>query len=175
MSGKTAMHRSEPSLPATILVQRKMVRGRLFDWGCGHGTDLEFFRKSGIETEGWDPNHKPERLPQSYPSGTFAWVHCGYVLNTLPDPADRVKVLSEIHDFLPVGGNLAISVRSVGEIEGVRKPAWRRCGDGWLTTKNTFQKGYTANELGTLLRRNSFVVQEAVLEEPVVFIIARRN
>lgn len=173
MSGKTAMHRSELSLPATILVQRKMVDGKLFDWGCGHGADLECFRKSGIETEGWDPNHKPEKPPQSYPSGIFNWVYCGYVLNTLPDPSDRVKVLKDIYDFLPRDGQLAIAVRSVTEIESVRKSTWKRYGDGWLTSKNTFQKGFTAGELKSLLERNGFTVSEIVIEEPVVFIIAK--
>lgn len=175
MSGKTAMHRSEPSLPATILVQRKLVSGKLFDWGCGHGADLEFFRKSGIDAEGWDPNHKPEKPPKSYPAGSFTWVYCGYVLNTLADPADRIKVLREIHDFLPPGRNLAISVRSAREIEGVRKITWRRYGDGWLTTKNTFQREFTAEELVDLLETTGLKNPEVILTEECVFIIAKRN
>ncbi|KKT73897.1 MAG: hypothetical protein UW69_C0054G0002 [Microgenomates group bacterium GW2011_GWA2_44_7] len=174
MSGKTAMHRSEPSLPAKILVERKIVNGRLFDWGCGHGADLDYFLRSGIKAEGWDPNHKPDKPPQSYPPGLFRWVHCSFVLNTLPDPGDRTKILEEIFNFLPAGGNLAISVRSAGEIEDVRKATWQRFNDGWLTSKNTFQKGFLAKELKDLLIDKGFTVSEIVLSEPVVFILARK-
>lgn len=175
MSGKTAMHRSEPSLPAKIIVEQNLVEGRLFDWGCGHGADLKFFQDSGIEVSGWDPNFLSNKPPSSYPPGNFSWVYCGFVLNTLISPEERKAVIQDIFDFLPTGGHLAISVRSKGEIENVRKPTWKACGDGWVTSKNTFQKGFLAQELSTLLTRNGYVNTRIILDEPIVFIIADKS
>ena len=173
MSGKTAMHRSQPSLPAKILVEKIKIEGKLFDWGCGHQTDLNYFLKSGIDASGWDPNHYPGKAPTSYPPQTFSWVYCGYVLNTLPKEG-REKVLKEIFNFLTPKGHLAISVRSAQEINSVRKPTWQPFNDGWITPKGTFQKGFEEDELKNYLKGAGFQNTQTVLTDPVVFLVTQK-
>ena len=173
MSGKTAMYRSGPSLEAKMLVERKLLKGKIFDWGCGRGKDLEYFRQNGFFAEGWDPVHRPDEPPSSYVSGSFDWVHCNFVLNTLQTVQEREQALDDIYNFLPVNGNLSIAVRSKNEINRLRKGTWEQMGDGWITSRKTFQKGYEVEELVELLQKHQFRI-EIILTDPV-FIIARKS
>jgi len=156
LSGRTTMSRRGPSSLAQLVVGQGLIDGPVFDWGCGKGKDIEHFRASGLEAEGWDPAHRPHPPPSAYPGGRFTWVHCAFVLNTLADPRERARVLDDIFAFLPPGGHLAIAVRSATEIDRLRTPAWQACADGWLTTSRTFQKGFSPEELLELVRSRGF-------------------
>lgn len=150
-SGETALHRSSPSFPARMLYEMDLLEGKIFDWGCGRGSDLAYFRSKGFEVEGWDPVHRKETPPSQFVSESFNLVHCAFVLNTLEDPEERIKVLQEIHDFLPATGYLSLTVRSETDILRRKKTTWKKHGDGWVTTRGTFQKGYTAEQLVKLI------------------------
>lgn len=169
-SGETAVHRYCPSFPARTLVEQNLLEGRIFDWGCGHGYDLDYFRSQGFNAEGWDPNHLPETPPEKFPPGTFDLVHCAFVLNTLPDPAERLKILQAIHDFLPASGNISLTVRSQSNINANIKPTWKSYGDGWITPKGTFQKGYTAEELVAII--STLFKDIVVMSREPLFVIA---
>ncbi len=146
-SGETAPYRHGPSFPARTLYEMDLLEGKIFDWGCGFGVDLAYFRGKGFTAEGWDPVHKKETPPSTFAPESFNLVHCAFVLNTLADPNERIKVLQQIHDFLPANGHLSLTVRSESDISAHKKPTWKKYGDGWITTKGTFQRGYTAEQL----------------------------
>lgn len=152
MSAETALHRTKPSTFARLLVKKGLVQGNIFDWGCGHGRDLAYFRELGFKAEGWDPIHRPNTPPSSFPQGSFDLVHSAFVLNTIAFPEDRLSLLSEIYDFLPEGGRLAVAVRAKHNLKWQIKPGWLPFKDGWITLKNTFQRGYTKEELAELLK-----------------------
>ncbi|HCX25772.1 MAG: Peptidase M15A [Candidatus Collierbacteria bacterium GW2011_GWB1_45_35] len=169
-SGETAVHRYGPSFSARILVERDLLEGNIFDWGCGRGYDLNYFRSKGFSAEGWDPVHLPENPPEKYSAGSFDLVHCAFVLNTLPDSEERLKILRAIHDFLPASGEISLTVRSQSNIKTNLKPTWKRFGDGWLTPKGTFQRGYTAEELVEII--TPLFKDIIVFSRDPVFIIA---
>ncbi len=169
-SGETAVHRYRPSFPARTLVEMDLLEGRIFDWGCGRGFDLEYFRSQGFSAEGWDPNHLPETPPEKFPPGTFDLVHCAFVLNTLPDPEERLQILRAIHDFLPPAGHISLTVRSQSNINANKKPTWKRYSDGWMTPKGTFQKGYTADELVEII--SPLFKDIVVMSREPLFVIA---
>jgi hypothetical protein len=68
-SHRTAIARKCLSAPAKRLLSLGLLRGRLFDYGCGRGTDCEIL---GIG--GWDPYWRPGRPGHGWDTaGTGSW------------------------------------------------------------------------------------------------------
>lgn len=87
------------------------------DYGCGHGTDCSL-----LECEGYDLYYRP-----AMPEGKFDTILCTYVLNVLPDEAERDSILKDIASRLSPGGKGYITVRN--DTESL---------NGW-TKRGTFQ------------------------------------
>jgi len=87
---KTALVRREISKPVkTLLELGQLRRGEsFFDYGCGHGGDVEAVGKLGHASAGWDPVHATDAPKQ--PADV---VNLGFVLNVIEDPAERVEAL----------------------------------------------------------------------------------
>lgn len=87
---KTAIVRREISKPMkTLLELGQLRRGEsFFDYGCGHGGDVDAIGKLGHPSGGWDPVHAPDAPKQSADA-----VNLGFVLNVIEDPAERVEAL----------------------------------------------------------------------------------
>ena len=118
VAAKTALHRRGPSAPLKLLLERHAVVGRVLDYGCGHGADVQYLASLGYEVVGWDPRWAP-----TLPEGEFDTVLCTYVLNVVPKKtADRVAL--EARSYLnngPSGGKVFYTVRS-----GVEESASQR-------------------------------------------------
>ena len=83
---KTALIRSELSKPVKSLLEHGLLKpGKtFFDYGCGHGADVEGLTALGYQATGWDPVLRPHtELHQA------DIVNLGYVLNVIEDPADE--------------------------------------------------------------------------------------
>ncbi|KKT82598.1 MAG: HIT family protein [Microgenomates group bacterium GW2011_GWC1_44_9] len=172
-SGETAPNRYCPSYPARFLVENELVNGRILDFGCGHGFDVEYFLNHGIEAMGWDPVHRPEIPPEMYPQGYFKWIHCAFVLNTLPYSDQRLDILVQIHNLLPNDGRLILTLRSSQELIRKVKPVWKKFGDGYVTSRGTFQKGYTPAEAVELIQ--PLFAEITIINENPVVIIAKKS
>lgn len=140
---KTAITRSSLSKPVQALLTAGMLTREksLFDYGCGKGDDVASLRSAGFLASGWDPVHRPNE-----PKQEADVVNLGFVLNVIENPSERVKVL---HDAF----NLARSVLCVSTlIENMQtSPNLKPYKDGYLTSRNTFQKYYNQAELAQLL------------------------
>jgi DNA phosphorothioation-associated putative methyltransferase len=182
--GKTAIKRNEGSAPIRFLVKNGFLARALyeiFDWGCGRSDDLIYLSGLGYTVDGFDPNHKtPEGFYGISPDKVYGtdrvynWVHCGYVLNVLPSHSDRMKVLTEIYDFLPDGGRLSVAVRPSKEVEGSITSKWRPFSDGWLTSAQTFQKGFYPFELIPMLKETGFHKAHIVKSSPLIALAEKR-
>ena len=87
---KTAIRRAGFSLPVRCLLRDGILDSflTLFDYGCGHGQDLDFLQDMQISCGGWDPVHRPEGIP------TIAdVVNLSYVINVIENPLERSEVL----------------------------------------------------------------------------------
>jgi DNA phosphorothioation-associated putative methyltransferase len=87
---RTAMKRVGVSRPVRLALEGGLIipATTVFDYGCGHGSDMCHLQSLAIRCEGWDPALRPhtERSPAEV-------VNLGYVVNVIEDPKERVETL----------------------------------------------------------------------------------
>ena len=110
----TIKERKFPSYPTKHLFSAGLVQGRVLDFGCGSGIDVEFLRKNGFEVIGYDPHYAPEA-----PSGQFDTILCNYVLNVLL-PEEQTHVLMAVSELLKPTGCAYFTVRRDIQHNGFR-------------------------------------------------------
>jgi DNA phosphorothioation-associated putative methyltransferase len=109
----------------------------VFDYGCGRGGDVRRLRAQGIRCAGWDPAFRPEAQRASADV-----VNLGYVVNVIEDPQERAVTLRAAWNLARQA--LVVSARLTNEMTEER---WKPCGDGFVTSRDTFQKFYEQQEL----------------------------
>jgi DNA phosphorothioation-associated putative methyltransferase len=150
-SRRTAISRKKASRPLRAALYINAVHGRVLDFGCGKGRDIEELQELGYKVVGYDPHHRPAK-----PRGRFQTVLVTYVVNVL-QPGPRNEALQKAWSYVKKGGRLIVTARTEAEIEReAEKGNWRPCreaGGGWITGANTYQKGYTLRQLQRVLRQ----------------------
>ena len=142
---RTAIKRYDLSKPVKQLLERGLLKKNdtFFDYGCGHGMDIEALQHLGYEASGWDPAFRPNA-----PKTRAAVVNLGYVLNVIEDPAERIATLREAYSLAE--RVLLISTMASGQETDSHSRPYR---DGFLTKTNTFQKFYAPGELEALIEQ----------------------
>lgn len=160
---KTALRRDALSRPVYLALEHGLINDftRVFDYGCGRGGDVRRLQKRGIECGGWDPVHRP-----TAPVHSADVVNLGYVVNVIDDPNERAETLRKA--WALAAQVLVVSARLTNEIRDSR---WARCGDGFLTQRDTFQKFYEQQELRTWIDQTLGVSSMAAA--PGVFFVFR--
>ena len=132
----TALNRATLSAPIQILIKHGLLSSEssFFDYGCGRGTDMSALKEAGISVSGWDPHYAPENEIQSADV-----VNLGFVVNVIEDSAERVEAIQKA--FALAKKVLAVSVMLYGPVQ----PA-KPFRDGFLTSRNTFQKYFSQGE-----------------------------
>ncbi|NBB84651.1 MAG: HIT domain-containing protein, partial [Bacteroidetes bacterium] len=110
----TAKERDRASFPTRKLWRMEKIRGRVLDFGCGFGADVDFLRSKGLDVTGYDPHYRPD-----YPEGRFDTILCHYVLNVLL-PEVQSQVLMEVSELLKPDGTAYFTVR-----RDLRRPGYR--------------------------------------------------
>ena len=102
---RTALPRSNTSVPARFLVKQGLIKGRVLDYGCGQGHDCDTYG-----WEGYDPN--TIRLEYSTPPKRqkYDTIVCTYVLNVVP-PDIQVEIIKTMLRLMKVDAVAYISVR----------------------------------------------------------------
>lgn len=150
----TALGRSALSAPVQMLLRLGLLSREtsFFDYGCGRGDDLSALSADGFVAQGWDPHYAPDR-----PLSTADVVNVGFVVNVIEDPAERVDVLHRAF-------SLAQRVMSVAVMLYGPENAGKPFGDGFMTSRGTFQKYFQQAELKDYLEQA--LHQEAILVGP---------
>jgi DNA phosphorothioation-associated putative methyltransferase len=140
---RTAIKRYDLSKPVKTLLERGLLRKQdtFFDFGCGHGMDIEALGNLGYRASGWDPAFRPAAEKQK-----ATVVNLGYVLNVIEEPQERIAALQEA--FSLAERLLVVSTLVDGQQTEAHSRPYR---DGFLTKTNTFQKFYAPGELESLL------------------------
>ncbi len=136
---RAAIFRTELSRPVRLAIEWAILSKNttFFDYGCGHGGDMQRIANLGYTSNGWDPYYHPH-APRS-PSDV---VNLGYVLNVIEDLEERRQALTNAWELtrkiLIVAAQVLINDRSSNQMA---------YGDGIITRRNTFQKYYDQEEL----------------------------
>ncbi|MFT5251865.1 MAG: SAM-dependent methyltransferase [Flavobacteriales bacterium] len=110
----TAIERTSLSYPARILLNQKKIKGKILDFGCGVGKDVELLKLKEFNVVGDDPFYFPE-----YPIEKFDTIICFYVLNVLL-PEEQAEVLMNVSNLLKPNGKAYFAVRRDIQYEGFR-------------------------------------------------------
>jgi diadenosine tetraphosphate (Ap4A) HIT family hydrolase len=110
----TAIERTSISYPARIVQNQNKILGKVLDFGCGIGKDVELLKQDGFDIAGYDPFYFPE-----FPKEKFDTILCFYVLNVLL-PEEQAEVLMNISNLLKPNGNAYFAVRRDIQYEGFR-------------------------------------------------------
>jgi DNA phosphorothioation-associated putative methyltransferase len=133
----TALSRSNLSAPIQLLLRNGLLPpgSTIFDYGCGRGDDIAALGANGYDARGWDPFFAPDR-----PLVQADVVNLGFVINVIEDIAERVDAINRAF-------RLARRVMSVGVMLYGSEPHGRPFRDGFITSRNTFQKYFSQTEL----------------------------
>lgn len=110
----TAKERDAISFPAKVLLRQKLLHGKILDFGCGFGKDVESLKDKNFDIIGFDPHYFP-----NFPSEKFDTIICFYVLNVL-FPEEQASVLMDVSKLLKDGGKAYFAVRRDIKFEGFR-------------------------------------------------------
>jgi hypothetical protein len=141
------------------------------DMGCGKGSDARIlWEDHNRYILGYDPYNNDvyaendmrvsKVLPYRVPQNDFArvlqilkWdqtpalITCNFVLNVMESVHARRQLVWIILSMAKEGDKVYFSVRGRKDIEQQVKDSWKEYNDGYLTTRNTFQRGFTKDEL----------------------------
>ncbi len=161
---RTAIGRNNLSAPMAALNAAGLLNEgvSVLDYGCGRGDDVRTLRAAGIDAVGWDPHFVPDRTALA-PRDV---VNLGFVLNVVEDPAERCDVLRRAFNLAERCLAVAVMLVGKGDISGHRPH-----GDGFLSSRGTFQRYYTQAELRTLLHETLEVTPVAA--GPGIFFVFR--
>ena len=136
---RTAIRRNKLSRPASLLIEKGILsqETNYFDYGCGHGQDIEILKKNGFsKLGGFDPYYMPDAdVVQS------DIVNLGYVINVIEDPKERSQVLKKAYGL--AGKVLCVSAM----LNRQKSYEGEYFSDGVKTSLGTFQKYYEQSEL----------------------------
>lgn len=137
--GHTAMHRATVSRPVALALDDGVIRSdrTVFDFGCGRGTDVAVLRGMGLEASGWDPVHSADAEKRAADV-----VNLGYVVNVIEDPDERRETLRQAWQLSTT--TLVVAARLDWDINASQAMPFA---DGVITSKGTFQKFFTQDEL----------------------------
>lgn len=110
----TAIERTSLSYPARILLSKNKLLGKVLDFGCGVGKDVELLKQKSIDIQGYDPFYFP-----TFPIEKFDTIICFYVLNVLL-PEEQAEVLMNVSNLLKPNGKAYFAVRRDIQYEGFR-------------------------------------------------------
>ena len=136
---KTAILRPGLSTPVSAMLKAGVVRKEftLFDYGCGHGRDIEILLENGYDAFGWDPAHRPDG-----PRRAADVVNLGFVVNVIENRLEREETLKNAWSFARRALVVSAMLVYKADVRG-QTPH----GDGYVTSRSTFQKYFTQEEL----------------------------
>jgi DNA phosphorothioation-associated putative methyltransferase len=140
---RTALSRNSQSYPVSQLIESGILtpETKFFDYGCGRGDDIRILTDLGYKAIGWDPHFAPNTTLENYDI-----VNLGYVLNVIEDIIERNNTLRKSFSLCQKALVVSVMLASKSVATG------QRFGDGYISSKDTFQKYYTQTELITYIK-----------------------
>jgi len=158
---RTAIKRASFSLPVKCMLRDGLLdkTKKLFDYGCGHGRDLDLLAHMEVECSGWDPKFRPDAEV-----ARAEIVNLGYVLNVIEDIRERSEALQKAWGICD--GLLTVAAQIEFAAPDKEQESY---GDGVITSRQTFQKYYNQHELREYIE--SELGEDAITAAPGVFYV----
>ncbi|MGZ5738092.1 MAG: DNA phosphorothioation-associated putative methyltransferase [Burkholderiales bacterium] len=158
----TALTRSNFSAPVQALLRHGLVSEStsFFDYGCGKGDDVRNLCANGVMACGWDPHYASDA-----PKRPAHTVNLGFVINVIEDLDERVAALRAAYELTE--GVLAVAAMLTSQCPTEGRP-YR---DGYLSSRNTFQKYYSQAQLRDFIEHT--LDESAIAVVPGVFFVFR--
>jgi DNA phosphorothioation-associated putative methyltransferase len=139
LRAKTALRRHSLSRPAARAVADGIISSEVsvFDYGCGHGSDVRLLASQGIKASGWDPALAPDS-----PKHPAEVVILSYVVNVIENAQERAEALKRAWEL--ARSVLVVAARGLWDVRGI---AGQQHEDGLVTRAGTFQKFFEQTEL----------------------------
>jgi len=158
----TALSRTNFSAPVQALSRHGLIdtSTTFFDYGCGRGDDVRGLIASGIDATGWDPHFaagESKRIADV--------VNIGFVVNVIENITERVAALRGAYEC--TRGVLSVAAMPSSD----SRPEGRQYGDGYLSSRNTFQKYFTQAQLRDFIEHT--LDESAIASGPGVFFVFR--
>ncbi|HNH47293.1 MAG TPA: DNA phosphorothioation-associated putative methyltransferase, partial [Myxococcota bacterium] len=162
---RTALVRYRLSTPMQALLQHGFLDGDrdVFDYGCGRGGDLAQLGQLGVPASGWDPHYAADREKVA-----AEVVNLGFVLNVIENPTERAEALAGAWALTKTV--LAVAVLIAGRSAWEKHRLYR---DGVITSKGTFQKYFSQEELRSLLQE--YTGRRPIAMAPGLFFVFRKE
>lgn len=171
MSGHTQVHRHLTALsrwslsaPVQLLLRHTLLspEKEIFDYGCGKGDDIASLNAQGYSARGWDPFYAADSAITR-----ASVVNLGFVLNVIEDPDERRDALRRAFEVADEVLAIAVMLRSNTALGLPYR-------DGVLTSRSTFQKYFSQEELRQYVKHE--LGEEAFLVGPgVCFVFKDKN
>jgi DNA phosphorothioation-associated putative methyltransferase len=158
---KTAIPRNSLSSPMQMFARHGFLEKfpHLFDFGCGQGDDLRALQHAGVAAAGWDPHFRPDAAL------CFAdLVNLGFVLNVIEDPEERLATMKRAWELTKKVLAVAVMVEGHYSVQGLTP-----FGDGFLTSRGTFQKYFSPHELRAFVRA-ALGIEPVAVAPGIVFV-----
>jgi DNA phosphorothioation-associated putative methyltransferase len=138
----TALSRNNLSAPVQLLISHGLIHQDIsvFDYGCGRGDDLRGLTEIGIKCAGWDPHYANDSALVS-----SEIVNLGFVVNVIEDIDERSVAVQNAFSLAKTA--LVVSVMLMNN-DRPGKPYL----DGYLTSRNTFQKYFSQEQFKEYLK-----------------------
>lgn len=168
---KTAISRNSLSKPIRELLDTSLMDdvSTVLDFGSGKGGDTSRLLERGYDTTAYDPG-----FGDVAPRGRFDAVLMVYVLNTIHGPIRRAKAMKQAWNRVAPGGFLFVATRTPAEVDrSVSDGSHEPCHDGWCSTRDTFQRGVSTDDLVKMAGRLTNAVAEGTLGEGTLVVRKR--
>lgn len=158
----TALSRYNFSAPVQALSRHGLIEPRItfFDYGCGRGDDVRGLTANGIDATGWDPHFAPHAEKR-----VADIVNIGFVINVIEDINERVEALQGAYAHT----RRVLAVAAM--LSSQTMPEGRQFRDGYMTSRNTFQKYFTQAQLRDFVEHT--LEDVAIAVSPGVFFVFR--
>jgi DNA phosphorothioation-associated putative methyltransferase len=156
----TALSRTNLSAPVQALWRHGLIGldRTFFDYGCGKGDDVRTLCANDIDASGWDPHFQSDAALR-----TADTVNLGFVINVIEDLDERIEALRRAYGCAT--GVLAVAAMLASQ----QPPDGRVHGDGYLTSRNTFQKYFTQIQIRDFIEH--VLDESAIAIGPGVFFV----
>lgn len=160
---RTAIKRKSLSSCMGALLDTSLISldTEIFDFGCGRGDDIAILAHNKFENvSGWDPHYAPNNpIPQ-----VSDYVTLSFVLNVIEDPQERHEVFKKAYSMARTALVFSVLLEHQADLQ-LSKPM----NDGFVSSKNTFQKYYDHAEIVELVSEQ--LNERAIKLAPGVYIV----